>query len=112
MVLYSDGGKILMNVMLGDIEKLRCRYDMRKIYCMVLFRKQTILFVYILNKQHHQVKYFSPSLFIFDGNLSKYKIFRNVHIVQLVKKFLNYKYHPYANWRYLSWSITPYSIVF
>ena len=48
---------INMKLVLGDIEKLRCRYDMRKISryndihdisCMVLFRKQTILFVYIL----------------------------------------------------------------
>ena len=46
----------LLVLVLGDIEKLRCRYDMRKISryndihdisCMVLFRKQTILFVYI-----------------------------------------------------------------
>ena len=71
--------KLYSYLVLGDIEKLRCRYDMRKlsqyndihdISCMVLFRKHTILFVYIhhpskyiysyLNKQHHQVKYFKP----------------------------------------------------
>ena len=48
----------LVSLVLGDIEKLRCRYNMRKlsryndihdISYMVLFRKQTILFVYI----HH-----------------------------------------------------------
>ena len=47
-----------IRIVLGDIEKLRCRYDMRKISryndihdisCMVLFRKQTILFAYLPN---------------------------------------------------------------
>ena len=86
-----------VHVVLGDIEKLRSRYDMRKlsqyndihdISCMVLFRKHTILFVYIhhsskyiysyLNKQHHQVKYFKPSLFIFDGFLLKFEQIQDI----------------------------------
>ena len=74
-------------------EKLRCRYDMRNItiqrypryflYGVIQKTNNFIClhtkFIYLyLNKQHHRVKYFRQSMFVFSGFLLKFEQIQDI----------------------------------